>query len=136
MGTPVENVEKSYGRCSVNPQFLDRFYEIFLASNSSIAPMFKTTNMAQQKALLRQGITMVLMHNKGNSFGTRALDRIGESHNKKKLNINPSMYPFWINSLVSALKECDPEMTPALESEWRKILEAGTAYIAGKWDKV
>lgn len=129
------DVEKSFGRCTVNPKFLDRFYETFLASHPSLAPMFAHTDMARQKGLLRSGITMVVMHSQGNSFGTRSLDKIAESHSKKKLNINPSLYPFWVNSLIQTIRECDPEFTPTIEAEWRKTLEAGATYIAAGYNK-
>lgn len=41
-------VEKSFGRCTVNPNCLDRFYQIFLASHPAIAPMFAHTDMTRQ----------------------------------------------------------------------------------------
>lgn len=128
-------VEKSFGRCTVNPNFLDRFYQIFLASHPAIAPMFAHTDMARQKGLLRSGLAMVIMHGQGNSFGTKSLDKIAESHSKKKWNISPSLYPFWVNSLMQAIKECDPQLTPAVEAEWRKVLEAGASYIAAGYNK-
>jgi hemoglobin-like flavoprotein len=128
-------VEKSFGRCTVNPKFLDRFYEIFLASHPTIGPMFAHTNMARQKGLLRAGLTMVVMHAQGNSFGTRSLDKIAESHSKKNWNINPSLYPFWVNSLIQTIREVAPQMSPALEAEWRKTLEAGVNYIAAGYNK-
>lgn len=128
-------VEKSFGRCTVNPKFLDRFYEIFLASHPAIAPMFAKTEFTKQKAALRGGLTLMVMHGQGNSVGTKALDKIAESHSKKKLNISPSLYPFWINSLIQTIKEVDPHMTPSLEAEWRKTLEAGANYIAAGYNK-
>lgn len=128
-------VEKSFGRCTVNPKFLDRFYEIFLASNPSIGPMFAKTEFTKQKAALRGGLTMILMHSQGNSVGTKALDKIADSHSKKKLNISPTLYPFWVNSLIQTIREFDSELTPALEAEWRKVLEAGANYIAAGYDK-
>jgi hemoglobin-like flavoprotein len=128
-------VEKSYGRCCVNPKFLDRFYEIFLASHPAIGPMFAKTDFTKQKAALRSGLAMMVMHGGGKSFGTKALDRIADSHSKTKLNVSPELYPFWINSLLKAIKECDPEYTPTLEAEWRKILEAGANHIAAGYHK-
>lgn len=78
---------------------------------------------------------MVIMHGQGNSFGTKSLDKIAESHCKKKWNISPSLYPFWVNSLMQAIKECDPQLTPAVEAEWRKVLKAGASYIAAGYNK-
>ncbi len=125
-------VEKSYGRCCVNPRFIDRFYEIFLASHPSIRPMFAHTDMTKQKVLLRQGLAMMIMHAAGKPFGTVALDRIGDSHGPKKLNIPASLYQYWIESLMTAIKECDLEFSAELDRSWRKILQTGVDHIIAR----
>ena len=131
----LPDVKESYSRCCVNPTFFDRFYQTFLSSYPAIAPMFANTEMAKQKQLLRQGISMMFMHLGGNGVGTTALDRIGESHNRNHLNVNPKWYDFWIESLVTTVKACDEKMTPALEAEWRKTLRTGVDRITSFYDK-
>lgn len=131
----LAEVKESYSRCCVNPRFFDLFYENFLKSHPTIAPMFAKTDMAKQKALLRQGVSMMFMHLGGNGVGTTGIDRIAESHSKKKMNIDPNLYDYWINSLVKSVKECDQNMTPALETEWRKTLRAGVDRIAAQYSK-
>jgi hemoglobin-like flavoprotein len=126
-------VKNSFSRCCVNSKFLDRFYEIFLGSNPVIAPMFRHTDFAKQKQLLRTGLTMVLMHGEGNQVGTQGLDRIGQSHSRKGLKIDPALYPNWIESLIKAVKECDPQCDTKLEDEWREMLKKGTALIASQY---
>lgn len=132
---PLNEVKESYSRCCVNPKFFDRFYENFLSSHPTIAPMFAKTEMTKQKQLLRQGISMMFMHLGGNSVGTTGIDRIGESHSKKKMNIDPNMYDFWINSLVKTVKECDEKMTTALEADWKKTLRSGVDRIVALYNK-
>jgi hemoglobin-like flavoprotein len=131
----LAEVKDSYSRCCVNPKFFDLFYDNFLASHPTIAPMFAKTDMAKQKTLLRQGLSMMFMHLSGNSVGTTGVDRIAESHSKKKLNIDPNLYDYWINSLVKSAKACDVQMTPALEGEWRKILRGGVDRITSQYNK-
>jgi len=131
--TSVSPVKDSFSRCCTNPKFLDRFYEIFVGSHPAIAPMFRNTDFAKQKQLLRTGITMVLMHGEGNKVGTQGLDRIAQSHSRTKLNIEPSLYPNWVESLIKAIKECDPQCNKQLEEDWRAMLQKGTAYIAGQY---
>ncbi|MDE3225253.1 MAG: globin [Nitrospirota bacterium] len=126
-------VKDSFSRCCVNPKFLDRFYEIFLASHPAIAPMFRNTDFARQKQLLRTGLTMVLMHGDGNQVGTQGLGRIGQSHSRKGMKIDPALYPHWVESLIKAVKECDPQCDKALEEEWRATLKKGTAFIASQY---
>jgi hemoglobin-like flavoprotein len=129
----ASSVKDSFSRCCVNPKFLDRFYEIFLGSHPTIAPMFRNTDFARQKQLLRTGLTMVLMHATGNKVGTQGLDRIGQSHSRKGLNIDPALYPNWVESLIKAVKECDPQCDRKMEEDWRDVLKQGTALIASQY---
>ncbi|PJA79180.1 MAG: hypothetical protein CO149_02175, partial [Nitrospirae bacterium CG_4_9_14_3_um_filter_51_5] len=118
-----------------NPKFLDRFYDIFLGSHPRIKPMFSPTQMAQQKQLLKTGVAMLISHVEGKAAGTMTLDRIGKSHSKKKLNIQPGLYQYWINSLVTATKECDTKWTPDIERSWHTVLRAGVDYIVEQYEK-
>ena len=131
----LAEVKESYSRCCVNPKFFDLFYANFLASHPTIAPMFAKTDMAKQKSLLRQGVSMMFMHLAGNGVGTTCIDRIGESHSKKKMNIYPNLYDYWINSLVKSVKACDEKLTPAIEAEWGKTLRAGVDRIVSFYSK-
>jgi hemoglobin-like flavoprotein len=131
----LAEVKESYSRCCVNPKFFDLFYQKFLSSHPSIAPMFAKTDMTKQKSLLRQGVSMMFMHLGGNSVGTTGIDRIGESHSKQKMNIDPNLYDFWINSLVGAVKECDTRLTTELEADWRKVLRQGVDRIVSFYNK-
>jgi hemoglobin-like flavoprotein len=131
----LAEVKQSCGRACLNPNFLDRFYEIFLNSNPIIKPLFAKTDFKKQKELLRTGLFMLLAHLEGKSSGTMGLNRIAESHSKKKLNINPNLYQFWIDSLVQAVKECDKKCDPELERVWQKCLRAGVDHIASQYDK-
>lgn len=125
-------VQQSYGRCCLNPTFVDRFYEIFLASHPAIAPMFGNTDFAEQQALLRTGVSLVLMQATGHSVTKDVLSRIAESHGVKRMNIDPNLYQYWIDSFVAAVKECDPQYTAALGGEWRKVLRNGVDYIVAQ----
>ena len=131
----ITEVKESYSRCCVNPKFFDLFYANFLGSHPSIAPMFAKTDMTKQKSLLRQGVSMMFMHLSGNSDGTTGMDRIGESHSKKKMNIDPNLYGYWIDSLVKTVKACDEKFTPSLEAEWKTALRAGVDRIISFYAK-
>jgi hemoglobin-like flavoprotein len=131
----LEFVKQSYGRACLAPHFIDRFYDIFLGSHPSIKPMFKHTDFARQKQLLRTGIAMLLSHVEGKTAGTMTLNRIAESHSKRNLNIHPSLYQYWIDSLISAAKECDAKWAPDIERAWQKVLRAGVDYITHSYDK-
>jgi len=131
----LAEVKQSYGRVCLNPKFLDRFYDIFLASDPRIKPLFAKTDFKKQKDALRNGLAMLLAHLDGKPAGTMTVNRIAHTHNKKNMNINPNLYQFWIDSLVKTVKEFDPQFTPDLERSWQKCLRVGADAIASQWDK-
>ena len=78
---------------------------------------------------------MLLTYLEGKTFWIDNLNKIAESHSRKNLNIHPSLYPYWIDSLIRAVKENDDHWTPELERSWRRVLEAGVAYISSRYEK-
>lgn len=132
----IGHVVESYGRCCMQPAFFDRFYEIFLASDPAIRPMFVRTNFAKQKSLLREGVSMLLMHVEGKSVGTTCLNRLAETHGPRRLNVTPRLYEHWITSLVTTVKQFDRECTAEIEADWRKALHAGVHYLIMQGAKV
>ena len=130
-----QDVKMSMGRAITHGDVFSRFYQIFLASHPTIGPMFKTTNMEQQKALLRQGVNLAIMFAEGRSIGKSAMDRLRASHSKKALAIDPSLYRYWLDSFMKALAEVDPEFNPGLEKKWRDTLSKAIRHIADGYDK-
>lgn len=125
----IRDVIASYGRCCLHPEFFDRFYEIFQASDPVIRPMFARTNFAKQKSLLREGVSMLLMHVEGKPVGTACLDRLAASHGPRGMQVTARLYELWITSLVKTVKEFDCECSPEIEAEWQKALHAGVHYL-------
>ena len=132
----IDLVTQSYGRACLHPQLIDRFYEIFLASHPDIKPFFRHTDFVKQKLLLKTGVIMLLTHLEGKSAWTENLIHIARRHSKQELNIPPSLYQFWIDSLISAVKEYDNKWNPELERIWGKILRAGVDFLLEHYDHV
>lgn len=119
----VERVRDSFSRCILSSGFIDRFYELFLASNPEIGPKFAKTNFEKQKGLLVQSILYAIQFAAGNDAGERGLSPIRKSHNRKKLNIEPRYYRYWTESLVKTISEKDYKYTATLEYDWRAALK-------------
>lgn len=128
-GTLTKEPEASFARVITDPRFLDRFYEIFTTSHPAIAPMFAATPMPQQKALLRTGLAMLLKFSEGDEFARRTLDRLAEQHDCTHLAIEPSLYAYWVDSLLATLKEFDLQWSPELERMWRRTVAQGVDYM-------
>ena len=130
----LAEVKQSYGRACLQPKFFDRFYDIFLQSSPRIKPMFANTDFKKQKEALRTGLAMLLAHVEGKAAGTMTVNRIAESHKKTKMNIEPNLYPFWIKSLVKAVKEHDQQWNADLEGKWEKCLKVGVDHIVAQYN--
>lgn len=125
----LREVETSYGRCLLKDGFLNRFYEIFITSHPDIRPMFAHTDFSAQIGLLRHGLNSVFMFSENNPIARKTLTRIRSSHSKDKLNIAPSLYRYWIDSLIKTVSEFDPEFTSDIEQAWRCVIQPAVDYI-------
>jgi len=130
MKEDISKVRLSYGRAISKRQFLDRFYELFMSSSPIVARKLASTNIAKQQELLSQAVNMVILFPQGNKIARNALNRIRESHNRDGLDIKPAYYQFWIDSLIVALSENDPDFNDELELAWRTVVQEAIDFIA------
>jgi hemoglobin-like flavoprotein len=120
----MEEVRKSFQR-ACNTEFEERFYEFFLDADPRIRPLFQKTDFTRQKDLLLHGIFALVEYAEGKAIGELAIQRLGELHSRKKMDVTPDMYPVWVDCLMKALAEKDPKFSPALEAQWRRALQKG-----------
>ena len=126
-----KSVEASFGRCSVIKEFIDTFYDSFLKSDSSIAPYFKDTDFTEQKKALQFGISNLVMYAKdpNSAYIKGKLDKLAEKHDRNHLSIPKELYTYWLSSLSEAVKKCDKDCSPELDSAWNKVLSVGIHHI-------
>lgn len=122
-------VEVSYARCLNKSGFLNRFYEIFMASHPDVKKHFAHTDFDAQIQLLRHGLMSVFMFSENNPIGQKALTRIRESHKRTKLNIAPPLYQHWADSLIKTVSEFDGQFNAELERSWRQVIQPAIDYI-------
>ncbi len=51
------------------------------------------------------------------------------------MNIPPDLYDVWVDSMVKALAEHDPELGSELEDGWREILTYGADYVRSGYEE-
>lgn len=120
-------VFQSFGRCCKSTTFFDDFYQTFLASSPEISGKFTNTNMDTQKQLLRAGILNLIMYARG--LPPTKLKALADSHSRTKLAIEPHLYDYWVDSLLSTVRKYDDQIEqPGLDA-WRRILTKGIAVI-------
>ncbi len=128
------DVMQSYGRCCMVPSFFDDFYQTFLASHPDLPPMFANTDFSKQKSLLKAGINFAIMFGQDQSaFAKNKLEQVGDIHSKERFNIKPSLYPFWVDSLIATIKKHDKKFSNEVENAWRQALQPAIDVLISKY---
>ena len=126
-------VQASYDRCSTADTFFDTFYDIFLAKSSEIAQKFTHTDFRKQKQLIKASLVMMIRLGTGEAAAQRIIERVGESHSRTKLDIQPEFYTLWLDSLCETVKQHDPDYSAALEAQWREQMQPGIALVTCRY---
>jgi len=123
--TLVHLAESSYHRCGENPAFFSTFYAHLLASDPRIPPMFAQTEFERQHRLLKHALGLLIIYAKRPN--PALLERIAERH--REVRVTEDLYPLFVESLVRAIAEHDPQYTPELAGAWRAALAPGIAFM-------
>ena len=133
MAMGVQDVQASFGRCGLNPDFLDAFYKNFLATSPEISTLFKNTDFKKQKKMLQMSLNMLLTYSMGTGVVDGYMQQLSEKHSRRELNIDPRHYSSWLNSLMKTVKQYDAKFTPELEQAWRASLNKGIELMRAKY---
>ena len=125
----TSTVAESLARCLDDPRFLDRFYELFLSSSDAVADKFRNTNFESQKRALASSLYLMIMAMDGGDGATGYLERIAKRHGRNDLDIRPEMYDVWLDCLVCAASECDPQFSDEIEEHWREVMRFGIDFM-------
>lgn len=132
----IAAVQQSYGRCCLQVDFWDRFYDTFLKSSPEIAEKFKNTDFTKQKEIIKTSLNFVIMFAKdeNNSFAKTKLESVGDIHSRGRVNIAPTMYKLWIDSLLATIAHYEGEkFTPELQQSWREILHPAIELLKSRY---
>lgn len=117
------DLHQSYGRCIEKGQFIERFYDIFLDSHPDVSRAFASTDFDRQRRLLRRTLTSAIMYAAGSDSVEREIATMADMHSRKgRAPVQPHLYSYWLESLMVAIKEFDPECDLQLERRWRQAL--------------
>jgi hemoglobin-like flavoprotein len=122
---PIAITALSVSRCLANPRFLDRFYELFVSSSDEIAAKFRDTDFDRQKRALASSLYLMVMAMEEGDAAIAYLEKIADRHNRHDLDIRPEMYDVWLDCLVCAAGECDPDFSDEIERGWRETMKFG-----------
>ena len=131
MSDQYEDLQQSYGRCLRDKRFIERFYEVFMASHPAITPMFADTDFSKQRMALRRGISVAISHAAASPLSKRATAEMAQVHSGSgRCPVDPALYPYWIDSMLKVIKETDEEANEALMQRWRQAMGVVCATFA------
>jgi hemoglobin-like flavoprotein len=125
----LELFNDSLTRCTSNPLFLERFYDLFLSSSEAVKEKFKHTDFKKQRRMLQASFYMLMLAAGGKPETRGHLERLAEIHGQNGHDIPPQMYQTWLDCLIQAVKESDPRFTPETETVWRQMMTRGIEFM-------
>ena len=116
-------------RCLQRGDFLDRFYEIFLAADPRVARKFQGTDFSRQKRMLTASLYVIMTVDDERPQDLEHLEILARRHGKDDLAIEPELYEIWLDSLLQAARECDPYWTREIGAVWRMVMGTGIRFM-------
>jgi hemoglobin-like flavoprotein len=127
--------EASLKRCEARTDFLDIFYDRFLASSPEVAEKFAHTDFARQKELLRISFHHLLLAARDHKQGPDPyLEDVAVHHGAGQMAIGAHLYDLWLDSLIETVRLCDPECFPEVEAAWEEVMMVGIHYLCANYD--
>jgi hemoglobin-like flavoprotein len=131
----LELFHDSLRRCTASPNFLERFYELFLATSPEVAEKFNGTDWLRQKRMLVASFYLMMMAEETGTEGDPHLERIARLHGRRRLGVPPEMYSTWLDCLVQSAREHDRLFTPETERVWRAMMQKGISFMQGQYEQ-
>ncbi len=130
----LQTYDKSLDRCAANPAFFERFYQIFLASSPKIAGKFSKTDFTRQIKALEASLHLMIKAVRDDRAGMDAyLKDLADRHSARNLNIGSEYYDYWLDSLLAAVKEFDPEFDQSVHDAWERVMLVGIEYMLSRY---
>ena len=126
---PQRMFRESLDRCRSHDEFLDRFYERFMASSNEVREKFAGTDFDLQKQRLLEALILAADVVDGDARAMRHLHERAESHGRHGLKIKAHLYDLWLESLLATVAETDPAFCDEIEAAWRNVLGHIIAYM-------
>ena len=112
--------------------FIDGFYDRFLACSPEIANKFANTDFDKQKRMLLLSMIHVASYFASGESG-QVLEDLARKHSQKELDIEPHLYDYWLESLLSTVENYDPEFNEDVRESWRTVLTPGMEYMKSQY---
>lgn len=131
--SPKDHFLRSLNRCKKNVDFIESFYERFLASSDEIAEKFRYTDFERQHSMLVHSLELAAHAVEGDPKALHILNDQAFRHSRENLDIRPGLYPIWLNAIISTAAEFDPLWDETVGESWQIVLEHVIHHMAAKY---
>lgn len=128
----IELFNDSLERCSASPDFLSRFYTLFLASSDTVARKFERTDLRKQARMLKTSLYVMMLAG-SRSERIAHLETLARRHSRAELDIGPELYDLWLDRLLRAVGEADPRFDQEVERAWQRVLQPGIDFMKSRY---
>jgi len=124
----TRSMERVLGNGAYNPAFIGTFYDVFLATSPAVADKFARTDMSAQRTMLHDSLLIMVDFNR-TRVPTAALEKLATIHSRAQHDVSPAFYDLWLDSLVGAVRQHDPEFSAEVDLAWRIALAPGISFM-------
>lgn len=119
--------EDSLVRCTSRSTFLRRFYQFFTSSSPEIVEMFENTDWLRLNRMVVASFHLIVQaYDDGQA--SPQLESLARLH-RDKLGVTSDMFDTWLDCLLRAVREHDPEFDDEVEASWRAVMGMGIAHM-------
>ena len=125
MEEAVDTFECSLARCLEAGDFTGEFYSRFIGASEIVAEKFSKTDLEKHKDVLKKSLFLMAKACMGLEDGLEHLESVARSHSHRRLDISPSLYNLWLETLIATVRDFDSEFSHRIEASWRQLLQRG-----------
>ncbi len=117
----LELFNRSFETCVARPGFIERFYQIFIASSPEVRDKLKDTDLKKQARIIKKSLYVLTLASIETEEVRQELASLGHSHGREGMRIGPHLYELWLDCLLQAVREFDPGWSEDVSSSWRRM---------------
>jgi truncated hemoglobin YjbI len=111
--------------------FFGLFYQLFRKADPQVEKLFSATHMERQRSMLEESLLHMIDFSRSRVPGAR-IKGLAAYHGHNHMNIPARLFDLWLECLLTALRERDPELDLDTETAWRVTLAPGLAYMKSR----
>ncbi|MEW8507353.1 MAG: globin domain-containing protein [Candidatus Thiodiazotropha sp.] len=112
---------QSLQRVTASTEFLDCFYDGFIAHSGEIGGFFKNRDMRQLKKKLRETLFMLAETAEGQPGLMLYIEMLGRVH--ARLKVQRKHFVIWEEALLEAVKRYDNEFDDKVLAAWLEVID-------------